>query len=396
MEEKVKNIVDGLKNNKKLKTLAYAVIAVIAVLLLVITAAQKLGNVTVNTMTANVKAYFMSMGSGDGFPYELDAKSVREMKLKDSNFLMLFDDKTMLLTSTAKEIMPKEHKLSNPVMKVNGSHVIIYDLDSGKYRIQNSTEIVKEEDIENRIMSGAIGKRGNYAIGTYGTDAQSELTVYSPSMSKVFGYKFKAEHISDIALSDNGKYVAVSTVYSKEGKISSKVYVFNISSEKKESCFDYDSSMILHVNYVKGENIFVTGDNIRSYIKNGKTRTDDMKFGSDSLHNYTVNADGRAALVLSRYGSSSLSGLYVYSKSNKEQFSVDLDKEVKWVDCDGKYTAVLFENEVRTYNKNGKQVGSIEFSGEPLRVAVDGKKTYVLTTANLQCYDTKGTQKAEG
>lgn len=395
MEEKVKNIADGLKNNKKLKTLAYAVIAIIAVLLLVITAAQKLGNVTVNTMTANVKAYFMSMGSGDGFPYELDAKSVREMKLKDSNFLMLFDDKTMLLTSTAKEIMPKEHKYSNPVMKTNGSHVIVYDLDSGKYRIQNSTEIVREADVENRIMACAIGKNGNYAIGTYGTDAQSEMTVYSSSNKKLFDWKFNAEYISDISLSDNGKYAAVSTAYSKDGKISSKVYIFNLSSDKYDNCFNYDSSVIVNVSYVKGENISVVGDNIRSYIKNGKTK-EDMKFGSDSLHNYAIGGDGRSALVLSRYGSSSLSGLYVYSKSNKEQFSLDLDKEVKWVDCDGKYTAVLLESEVRTYNKNGKQIGNIEFSGEPLRVAVDGKKTYVLTSANLQCYDTKGTQKAEG
>lgn len=395
MDVKIKKIADEIKNNKKIKTLLYAILAVVAVLLLVITAAQKLGNVTINTMTAGVKAYFMSMGSGDGFPYDIDSQSVKDMKLNNSNFLVLFDDSTMLLTSTAKEIMPKEHKYSNPVMKTNGNHVIVYDLDSGKYRIQNSSEVVSEAELPNRILAGAIGKKGNYAVATYSDEVQSEVTVYTSSNKKAFSRSFKSETVSAVSLSDNGKYVAVSTVFSKDGKMSSKVYVLNLSSGKDENCFEYDSTVVLRVDYIKGENLSVLGDNLRSYIKNGKKKTDDITFGSDTLHNYSLSQCGNSVLVLSRYGSESLSGLYLYNERNKEKFCVDLDKEIKWVDCDDKYTAVLLENEVRTYDKNGKQIGSISFTGQPLRVAVDGKKTYVLTSASLQCYDTKGSQKAE-
>lgn len=395
MEKKVKKFIGSIINNKKLRTLVSALIAVIVVLLLVVTAAQKLGNVTVNTMTANVKAYFMSMGSGDGFPYELDAQSLKDIEINNSNFMLLFRDKTMLLTSTAKEIMPKEHKFANPVMKTNGNHVIVYDLDSGKYRIQNVSEIVREDELKFRIMAGAVGKNGNYAVAYYGNDVQSVLDVYTASGKKAFAWNFKSELVSDIALSDNGKYVTVAAFSSTDGKISSKLYVFNIASDKYDSCFDYEGTMLLKVNYIKGENIAVLGDNMYSFIKNGKTRQNDVKFGSDMLHNYAVSEDGFSALVLSKYGSSAKSALHVYNSKNKERFSIDLDKEIKWIDCDDEYTAVLFENEVRTYNKKGKQIGSITFTGEPLQVALDSKKTYVLTSANLQCFDTKGTQKAE-
>ena len=166
--------------------------------------------------------------------------------------------------------------------------------------------------------------------------------------------------------------------------------MFNFKSDKAVSEFTYEGSAVVKVDYVKGDNIIVMGDNIRSYIKNNSKRSD-IDFGSDTLYKYCITDSGRSAVVLSQYGSSSLSKLSVYGNNGKEKFSVSFNKEMKWVDCDEKYTAVLFENEVRTFNKKGKQIGSISFTGEPVRVAVDGSKTYVLTSSGLQCYDTRGT-----
>lgn len=95
--------------------------------------------------------------------------------------------------------------------------------------------------------------------------------------------------------------------------------------------------------------------------------------------------------MLSRYGSTSLSKVSVYSKNNKESFTpLSFEKEVIWADSDEKYTAVLFENEIKTYNKRGEEIASQTFDGKALRVAVDGKRTYVLTTAGLQCFKTRG------
>lgn len=386
--------VKKIKLTKQAKAILCAVFAVVLVLLIVFTAAQKLGNVTVNTMTESVKSYFMGMGSGEGYPYEIDADSVRNISADNSNLMILLNDKTAMLNSTAKEIMPKKHSYKNPAMKTNANRVIVYDLDSENFRVQNNSEIKGEFKADGRIMAAAIGRSGNYAVGTYGNDVQSVLTVYGANNKKIFIWNFKSERIADIALADNGKYAAVATLFSKGGKISSKLYVFNFKSDKYVSCFDYDSTVLVSVDYSKDTDVVAVGDNIRTYISNGKTKKDDMNFGADKLHNYCMADDGISAMVRSKYGSSSLSSLCVF-KNNKERFSVDFDKEVKWVSVDGKYTAVLFENEVRTYNRRGKQVGSISFAGDPLRVEVDGSKVYVLTSVNLQCYDVKGSQKAE-
>ncbi len=384
----------NFKLSKKAKVFLYTLLIAVVILLIAITAAQKLGNVTVGGMFSNLRAYVMSMGSGDGYPYSLDSGSIEDISIYNSNLVVLTDDKTELLTPTAKEIAQEKHDFSNPVMKTNGGLAVVYDLDSGKFRLQNSSGIIAEKEMPSRIMAAAVGKKGNYAVGTYGTDVQSLLTVYNSTDKEIFIWKFKSERISDIALSDNGKSAAVSTIYSNNGKISSKLYIFSFKSDKYEACFDYPSSVLVNVSYINKSDVIATGDNIRSFIKNGKTKTD-KDFGSDTIRGYSVADNGKSAAAFSKYGSTSLSSLTVYKKNNKEKFSLNFEKEVKWVDFDGKYTAVLFENEIKTFGKSGKEIGSITFSGDPDRVIIDGGNVYLITSANIQCYKTRGTQNEE-
>lgn len=389
MEEKRKKKIN-IRLSKKTKLAVSVLFVLSAILLIVFTAAQDLGNMTITTMMSDVKAYFMSLGAGEGYPYDIDSVSVRNMKINNSNIYFLLDDKTTTLNSTAKEIMPQNHTYSSPAMKSKNSNFIIYDLDSERFRIQQNTEISYEGEASGRIMAAAIGKKGNYALGTYGETVQSVLTVYSKNNEAVFVWNFKSERIVDVSLSDNGKFAAVVTADALNGEINSKLYVFDFKSEDYVSCFDYAGTTLVKVDYVKGTDIVAVGDNLRSYIRKNTEKKNDQLFGTDSLLNYSLTDSGRSTLVLSRYGTSSLSKIAVYSNKNEKQLAEEFEKEIKWADSDDKYTAVLFENEVKTYNKKGELLATQSFSGEPVRVAVDGQRIYILTTAGLQCLKTKG------
>ena len=338
-----------IKLSERTKKILTGVLVVAVIILIVMTAAQKLGNMTISTFTADVKTYFMSLGSGDGYPYEISASKVKSITVNKSNLNLLLDDKTISLTSSAKEIMPKSHTYSNPVMKTKGSKMIVFDLDSGKFRVQRGSDIVAEKTLDKNITAAAIGAKSNYAVASYGKDVQSVLTVYNRNGKEKFTWNFSDERV------------------------------------------DYNGTTLLRVNYIKGNNIVAVGDNLKSYIKNNTDRQDDLNFNSDKLHNYCVTQDGSSILALSKYGSSSLSSLTFYNNRNKERFNVDFDKEIRGVDTDGKYIAVLFDSEVKTFNKRGKQVGTIYFTGEPKKVTVDGSKTYILTGVNIKSYKTKGT-----
>lgn len=380
-----------LSFNSKTRKILTVVLAVAVIILIAMTAAQKLGNMTVSTFTADVKTYFMSLGAGDGYPYTVDSGSVKNIVINKSNLNMLYNDKTSVLTSSAKEIQPHSHTYSSPAMKVKGSRVIIFDLASGRFRVQNGAEIVNEVKLTKNIMAAAIGAGGNYAVACYGGDYQSELIAYNRKGNEQFKWSFKDERVIDLDLSPNGKFVAVATLNAKDGGTVSRIYIFNLkNSENYLKVFDYNETALMRVNYVKGNNLVAIGDNLRSYIKDN-SKQEYIRFDSSSLYRYAVSQNGACAVALSKYGSTSLFSVAVYDKNNKEKFNVSYDQKVEWVDTDGKYTAVLLDNEVRTYNKKGKQVGTIYFNGDAERVVVDGGKTYVLTSVELKSYKTKGT-----
>ena len=375
----------------KIKTVATVLVSVIIVFLIAATAAQRLGNLTLTAVSTDVKAYFMSFSAGGGYPYEINASDVKDIEINNSNLILLLNNKTTILTPTAKEIMPQEHTYSNPVMKIKGSKMIVYDLNSGKYRIQSGSEIVAEFEEKNNIMCGAIGKSGNYAIGTYSDECQSVFTAFSKSGKKEFSYKFKSERITAVSLSDNGKFAAVGVLNADNGVIFSKLYIFDFSKEKPISVFDYSSSAILDLNYVNDTNLEVICNNMRSFIKANTLRQGDIKFNSNLLNSSSSASNGCTAIVLSRFGSTAFSKLSFYTNTNKEKFSLDFNDNVKFVSTDGKYTAVLFDNTVKTFNNKGKQIGEIFFDAEPVRVQVDSGKTYVLTSVGIKCYKTRGT-----
>lgn len=389
ISKKIKKRISLSSKAKKILTYTFVVAVVV---LLVMTAAQKLGNVTVSTFTSEVKTYFMSLGSGDGFPYEVEANTVSDIIVNKSNLEVLSNDKTLVLTSSAKELEPKNHSYSSPAMKAKGSKIIVYDLGSARFRVQNDSEIIKENTMDNNITAAAIGQKGSYAVASYNAESQGVMKVFTKSHDEKFSWNFGYERIIDIDISPNGKFAAAAAISSSNGEINSKLYVFKLDkAENYVACFEYPGTTLLRVNYVKGNNITALGDNLVSYIKNNTDRTDDRSFNSDKLNSYSVAPNGSSALVLSKYGSTSLSSLSFYTNKNKEKFTQTFEREVKGVNTDGKYIAVLFDGEVRTFNKKGKQVGTIYFNGDPKKVVVDGGKTYVLTSVNILSFDTKGT-----
>ena len=89
-----------IKLSERTKKVLTGVLVVAVIILIVMTAAQKLGNMTISTFTADVKTYFMSLGSGDGYPYEISASKVKSITVNKSNLNLLLDDKTISVSYT--------------------------------------------------------------------------------------------------------------------------------------------------------------------------------------------------------------------------------------------------------------------------------------------------------
>lgn len=389
-KKKSKKLTISLKNAKTLKLLAI----ILVVLLLVIIAAAQFGGVTFSTIGDSIRTSLAGIGSGEGYPYSINGVEVNGAGMTNSDLVLVHDDTVKVLDSTAKELSNLTHKYDHPVMSSNSGRILLYDEGGTTFRVQSKTRVLYEKELEHIIFTGAMGKNGSVAIATSANGAESMLTVYDDKEDEIFVWKCAKEHIVSCDVSDNGKLFAVSVMGVDNGSVYSKVYIFNKRKTEPQTTFEYKDSAISSVQFLSNETLFVLGNNVCEIIKDNEVKEKvDVSVNTPSrLH---ISDNNTAVLVLSKYSSTTKKIIKVYNKSGAELFTQEIDGLVKSVSTDGKYVAVLTDDNVQIYNTKGEMVGSADVNTDAEEVIVSSRNTYVYSLDKIQKYSSVGDNTEE-
>lgn len=379
VKRKKKSITISTKNAKTLKLLA----VVLVVLLLIVLAAGQFGGVTFSTITDHIRTAVAGIGSGDGYPYRMNGVEIGDAGVTNSDLILVYDDTVKVLDSTAKEISNIPHTYDHPIMSCNSGRALIYDIGAKHFRIQSKTRTLYEKELDYIILTGAMGKDGTVAIASRTSDAQSMLTVYDSNEEEIFVWKCAKENIISCDVSDNGKLYAVSVLGVDNGSVYSKVYIFNKRDTEPKATFEYKDSAVSSVQFLSNETLFVFGNNICQVIKGEKVK-ENIDVSVNTPYKLYISDNNTAVVVLSKYSSTTQKIIKVYNKSGSELFTQEIDGLIKSVSTDGKYTAVLTDENVQIYNTKGKLTGSSVVNTDAEKVMVSGRNTYVYSADKIE------------
>ncbi len=362
--------------------LKIALIFFVAVSIIFI-AARTIGGVTLTSVAGDIKVFFQSVGRGEGYPYKTTGEPPQLIFSKNGKAFVFSRDKTLLLSQSAKKISEIPIEYGNPAIKFDNGKAIVYDRDSGKLRIQSTSEIIAEKDMGGIILAAGLGKRGNFAVATQGKGSAVELKVYNKRQCECFKWEFTGEKVTDIDLSDDGKYAAVSTMVSKNAQVNSKVYVFKFDSKKYIACFDFENCAVVNVSYDSAHNIEIISNTGRSYISDNSTLGETEKFGSDILFKLSKPDRKYSAVALKKYGGDNYGTVKIF-KGGKLKSSIDVDREIKDVVCTEKYTFVLTSDSVMIFkNRNGVLKKEIDADISASEITVSGGKVYIMSPSEI-------------
>ncbi len=351
---------------------------------LIFFSARMLGGITLTSVVENIKIAFSNLGAGDGYPYSIEGEAVKKAFTDGSKLFTFDDDKTLLLSSSAKELSKEPIEYGSPAIDFKDGKAIIYDRDSGKYRIQNTSHIVQKLELDKTITCAAIGKKGNFAISTVSANNQTVFTSYNKSDEEVFTWNLASEQVTSIDLSDDGKYAVVGTIKAENAQTNSKVYVFRFDSEEYVACFDYPENVVVSVKYIKSHDIEIVTDKQRSYIEDNTTKSQEYKLDSNTLHDISNTDERYTAISSLKYGSDSNVVLDVFDYDEK-LYSVDLNTSAKAISCAGRYTGVLTDNKVIIYNKKGELEKEITVDVTSTDIVISNKKVYIFSPIEIIC-----------
>ncbi len=377
--KKHKKLTVSVKGAKTLKLLA----VILVVLLLIILAAAQFGGVTFSTITDNIRTAVAGIGTGDGYPYRMNGVEISDAGITNSDLLLVYDDTVRVLDSTAKEISNLPHSFDHPVMSSNSGRALVYDEGGTKFRVQSKTRVLYEKELDYMILTGSMGKDGTVAIGSRAEDAQSMLTVYNTKEEEVFVWKCAKENIISCDVSDNGKLYAVTVLGVDNGSVYSKVYIFNKKDEEPRATFEYPDSAVSSVQFLSNETLFVFGNNVCEVIKGDKVK-EKIDVSVNTPYKLYISDNNTAVVVLSKYSSTTQKIIRVYDKSGSELYSKEIDGLIKSVATDGKYTAVLTDENVQIYNSKGEKSGMTSVNTDAEKVMISGRNTYVYSVDKIE------------
>jgi hypothetical protein len=340
--------------------------------------------------TSSFRSFISSFGSGGGYPLTIENSGIVSTQRIGSGIIVLRKDSFEIFNSTAKEIFHDNHSFLNPELDVSNGYAIIYSRASGAVELINRFGVIFETDLDNDILTAAVGKKGNMVIATKSISAQSELTVFDKKGEIVFSWECAAERIAAVALSDDGKSVAVAVIGAADAELYSRVLVFDFDKSESVVERNYPENAVIKLKFGSDDKLITVGDKILSIIAIQDNSKQDYMYGTGVMEKFCMDEDGKTAMILSNFGNKAQSKLVVYSSIGELLYETDLNQEVKWVTCDANYVAALTQDEGQCFDNQGKLRGSFKTDKYSESVLVVGKRCYLFEKGLISQYNTIG------
>lgn len=250
------NIIKGKKGTKSLK--GYKKYIFVLILIIAVVTASLL---TPTGLIEYTKTVIMASGSAK-LPKDITGNKIVHTESVDNRVNMLTDSTYLLYNTAGKKIASDTHGFSNPVMRTSDTRTLVFDQKGVGYKIYNVSGVVSEGETKNDIICGEMGRNGSYAIVTKPADFAAKLEVFTKHNKKVFSWSSSKELITGVALSNNGKKIAVSVFYSNAGQEVNKVYIFNYKNALPVNTIEMPSP-IFYIKTINGSKFaVVTSDEV--------------------------------------------------------------------------------------------------------------------------------------
>lgn len=227
-------VVSGTRRKNRQKRLVfYAVTAVLLLTLFIVHLILPTG------LLEGIQNAYSKMGSGELPLSFYSANPVDYQKFGDvscvlnNTFFEVYNEKGKLMQAVS-------HGLSNPQLEVSEARFLLFDRD--RYTVKTykySTELSSME-FKNPIISADISRSGAYAVVTGADSYLGSVYVYNKNNDLIFSWNSANSYISDVAVADNGKSIAVSLFNAKDGAYSSTINVFNLKSATPVQVYKVD------------------------------------------------------------------------------------------------------------------------------------------------------------
>ena len=384
-KEKIAAFKKQQKNSRisgKLKSIISIVLTVCVVLALWVCRKQLLSDI----LYERFEIMLSESSSGEGFPFSLQGNSVikNNFDVSRKNAVILSDTSLNVVSKKGNVIISAQHNYVSPMLEASSSRFLIYDLGNKKYRIESINGNVIEAESEDKILCAAIADSGKYAVATFADNFSSTIKVYTPENKLQYEYSFASGYVTSMDIDEDGKKGVVTTTYSKDGNISSAVYIFNFENPQPVCVYEYEDAIFVS-SYYNNKKAVCVSDTMFVFFDEETAAKTDVDFGGNLIKAYD-SYNGNLVVAYSTYSGAAENHLKVYDDLGKEKYLINFNEKILDTAVFGNTFAVLVNEKVETYDMDtGEFIGQYVAGADAVAIEfASAKEFYVLKYSEVE------------
>lgn len=234
----------------------------------------------------------------------------------------------------------------------NGTLAAVYDIGGTEIHLLNDRGLVGLLTADGEIFSCTINHKGVLAVTTNKSGYKAAVTVYRPDGEKLFAFHSSDRFLMTAAVDRSGSQMAAVTLGQSEGVFSSNLVVYALESTEPVLDQRLTGSAVYDLGIV-GRHWCAVGEDGLHLISAGKRETTTVFYDFEGayLRRCSMEGDDFVALLLGRYKSGTQTRLVTVDEEGAQLAILDVEKEVLSLTSAGKYTAVLYSDELVIYDR---------------------------------------------
>lgn len=170
--------------------------------------------------------------AGEGFPLAIDGSDVLGMQATEDGYLAVMNGTELsFYNGKGGEEVRRAHGFSDPSMQVSGKYVLLAERGGRRLRLESRAKTIAEVSTEFDILTAAVAENGCFAVITSADQNYTSRILVYDAGGKVLYDRKRAEQAISLALSPDGRRVAVTGAGVQAGGLFATLEVYALSSE---------------------------------------------------------------------------------------------------------------------------------------------------------------------
>lgn len=330
----------------------------------------------------NVQNLISQIGAG-GYPIELDSNQTLNTVSRGSYYYVLTDTRLNAFTNGGKKVFSVAHGYENPIIKTSKTRVMVFNQGATELMIYNLADHKTTLKTKKNIITAAISDSGVYAVATKADNYASAVTVYNKRGKVIYEWFSSADTVNNIAISPNGKKIAVSVFNAEAGKFTSKINVFDYKSANPVYSEKIENSLVYGIDSTLSSRFAVLSNQGVKLIKWSNYKASEYK-NDYGLSMFRAGPGGYVA-VFNRDSDRSDNRVVVFSAYGKVKGEFNIKGILSDIQISSNHIYCISDTDIYIYNRDGKILwrGKCDFGARNL--AVTGSNVVgIISDSNIQ------------